>query len=473
MNTSAFLARGVVSLWAVLCLALLASVPAQAQSGRAIYNQLKSPALTGGTVTASNLILKRDRVTLTFNGTFYFMPPIEGKITGAVFIGTGTFQAEIPPNQFEKENIKRLLGVENAALESDFKTAVLRFSDNTFSIIGKNKTDGEPTSQASRLASELQGRILEQTGANLSSRIALSVLNHELPGMFFGEFDGGKRGRFDFVYDAQNRVPTDYFGINGGEKGLIFDYNPDILGNDIWMAFYSLSDYQRGSVSYSDINDTVDITHYDMNIDLRTPRKKLGLRAKMSMKSRVEGLRAINFSIGDSLSQYEDARLKKQMRVQAARIGGNAVEFVQEDWESGFTVFLPDAAAAGVPIELELDIEGDFLRQPESIDFEDCSYPRSNSSWYPHQGYLDRSTFSLNFTHPKNRKVAAVGVRKSEIPDPENKDMIITRYEMGSPVAFATFAVGPFERHAETIKWENGDPPTPLEFSSLGGNSCG
>ena len=37
---------------------------------------------------------------------------------------------------FEKGNIKRLLGTES--ISSDFKTAVLRFTDDTFDVIGKN-----------------------------------------------------------------------------------------------------------------------------------------------------------------------------------------------------------------------------------------------------------------------------------------------------------------------------------------------
>jgi aminopeptidase N len=38
---------------------------------------------------------------------------------------------------------------------------------------------------------------------------------------------------------------------------------------------------------------------------------------------------------------------------------------------------------------------------------------------------------------------------------------------MNYPVPFATFALGPFERHSKEIKWDNGDKATPLEFNSL------
>ena len=49
-------------------------------------------------------------------------------------------------------------------------------------------------------------------------------------------------------------------------------------------GFYSLDDFARGSVEYSDAHDVVDIESYDLNLDLTDPKKKLGLRAKVSMK---------------------------------------------------------------------------------------------------------------------------------------------------------------------------------------------
>jgi hypothetical protein len=44
---------------------------------------------------------------------------------------------------------------------------------------------------------------------------------------------------------------------------------------------------------------------------------------------------------------------------------------------------------------------------------------------------------------------------------------MITRYVMSQPVALAVFALGPFQRHAETIKWDTGQPPIPVEFNSV------
>ncbi|MEO6655291.1 MAG: hypothetical protein ABIO36_04350, partial [Pyrinomonadaceae bacterium] len=41
---------------------------------------------------------------------------------------------------------------------------------------------------------------------------------------------------------------------------------------------------------------------------------------------------------------------------------------------------------------------------------------------------------------------------------------------MTYPVALSTFALGPFERHTDVIKWDNGDKSIPLELNSVSGN---
>ncbi|MEP6850772.1 MAG: hypothetical protein ABI999_18080 [Acidobacteriota bacterium] len=334
-------------------------------AGKSVYDQIKAFNLTGGKADLSNFVLKRDRVVLILNGTVYFSAPIGGAVTGAVFVGHGTFFASTPPSEFEKTQLKRLLQAES--VESDFSSAVFRFSDDTFDLFRNNFSDGSGTPEAQKLATEFENRTLRQTGANVASRITESLLNQENPGVFFGTFEGGRRGQFSYALDYQNRLPSDCFGLNAGERGLIFKYQADVNNNDIWMAFYSLSDYARGSASYSDLYDLVDITNYDMKIDLREPKKKLGLQARISLKSKITNLKAVTFKIGENLGEDEKERLKKQMRLKSVRLGSVPLESIQEDWESGFTVFLPNAVGEGQAIDLDVELEGDFLRQPNSI----------------------------------------------------------------------------------------------------------
>jgi hypothetical protein len=438
--------------WFFLPTAALAQDDASAK-GKELYDRVKAFSLSGGAAAVKDLKLDRDRVQMTFTGTFYFTAPVNGQVTGAVFVGDGLFSAPVPPNEFEKDNVKRLLGT--SVIESDFKTAVLRFNDDTFERLGQTapgtSTANEPIQ---KLATEADARILKQTGANLAARITLSILNQEKPGFFFANFEGGKRGRFSFLLDHQNRIPVANFDINGGEKGLIFTYKSDYYDNEVWMAFYSLEDYQQRRVAYSDVNDLIDVVHYDLNIDLREHKKAVNLAARISADARFPNLRAISFQIGEDLGEAESWRLNKQMRLKQARVGGKDLSFAQEDWEGGFTVFIPGEAVAGQKLDFEFLLQGDFMYDAQSV--EDCHYPRSNVTWFPRHGYLDRATFDLTFRHPKKLKIASLGLRLSEEPLADDKDAVVTKYRMERPVPLATFALAPFERHSQMVRWDQG-----------------
>ena len=466
-----------------------ASVSAQADisvSGKQLYSQVKSFSLGGGSITVNALAFSRDRAQMTFSGTFYFSTPVDGRVTGAVFVGKGKIRVDVPPNDFEKENLKRLLGVD--VLESSFDTAVMRFSDDTFERLsqksGSSATAGPADSSVQKLATEMDARILKETGANLAARVALSMLNQEKPGFFFASFDGGDRGRFSLVLDYQNRIPVANFRLNAGEKGLLFHYDSGLRSNDIWMAFYAQEDYQRGAVGYSDLNDILDVTNYDMDLDLREHKKNLRLHTRIQADSRLANARAIPFSIGEGLDEEENTRLRKQLRVKLARLGTTELSFAQEDWEGGFTIFLPAATETGKKIELDLTLDGDFMHDgqlfidryyysffaPHGVI--DSYYPSSTTSWYPRHGYLDRATFNMTFRHPKKLRIASVGARLSEEPDVELKDVVVTRYQMKHPVALVTFALGPYERHNQMGRWDQGGSgePVPIEFNSLPGS---
>ncbi|HLG17990.1 MAG TPA: M1 family aminopeptidase [Blastocatellia bacterium] len=460
------LASLVISAAALLAVPSAAAPQDLSAKGKQLYDQIKAFSLTGGSASVEALVLKRDRAEMTFDGTFFFAAPVEGRVTGAVFIGQGRFRAEVPPSDFEKENVRRMLKAD--VVESDFKTAVLRFTDDAFDMLGEHRREGGLSSaEAQKLAADLDPRLLKETGANLSARLALSILNAEKPGLFFANFDGGKRGRFSLVIDHQTRVPAANFAINGGEKGIIFAYRIP-YGNDIWMAFYSLENYQRKAAAYSDTNNLIDIGRYQLDLDLLDPKKRLRLVARLAMESRQANLRAVSFLIGESLSEYESQRLKKQMRVKAVRSRGAELAAVQEDWEGGLTVFLNTPAQAGERFDIEFEFEGDFMYDAQSVS--NCYYPLSNVAWLPRHGFLDRATFDLTFHHRKRLRIASGGLRVSEGPDPSDNDAMVTRYKIDVPVDLVTFALAPFERHTQMVKWDKGGDPIPVEFNSLPGS---
>lgn len=457
--------RGILLFSALLIFAQTATAQSN-QPGdlMAAYTALHSFTLDGGDAQVSNLTLKRDRTEMTFTGTFYFPKPVLGKITGAVFVGEGKFRAEPPPRAFEKENLRRMLNAD--VVESDFQTAVLRFTDDTFSIIGQShEPAGTAPKGAQDLASEIEARTARETGANLASRLLVSLVNSENPGVFIAQFDKGSRGRFTLVLDMQCRIPTTHFTINGGEKGLIFAWNRTMSTNDVWLAFHSEQDYRAGTVSYSDAFDQIATEHYDMKVDLREPNKALKVSSKMDMQA-LAPVRAISFILSEDLPEEESLRKRKGMKVTGARLpDGTPLQTVQEEWETGFAVLLPTAYKAQQRFAVEIDVEGDFIY--DLAETFDCKYPFVNGEWYPRHGYLRRSKFDITFQHRKRYKVAGPGERVSEEPAAGNPDEVITKYRMAEPVALVTFAMGPYKIYQEKRKLQNGE--IPLEFFSLPG----
>lgn len=269
-----------------------------AQSSKEIYQQIKDLSLNSGKAEVNGLLLKRDRGEIKLTGTLYFGGTANGHVTCAVFQGQGNFRADIPPSDVERGYVKRLLNVTDA-VSSDFQTAVFRFSDDTMATLGVAKGDGTAPPQLQTLALENDRRLLKETGANIPSRLAVSLLNNESPGFFIATFDGGQRGRFSFALDPSDRLLSDAFDLNAGERGLVFKYDSAFKNNSILMTFYGLEDYAGNRAIYSDANDLIDISKYDMRVDLTDPEKRLQLDADITFRELKKGTRAIPFHIGE------------------------------------------------------------------------------------------------------------------------------------------------------------------------------
>lgn len=447
-----------LTLAAVFLMSVTPTLAAQSP-GEELYGELRAFEVGGGTRTVQDLVLERDRTRLTFTGTFYFETPIDGEVYGAAFTGQGSFRSEVPNTPFDRGQVQRMIGAD--VIESDFSRAVFRFTDDTYDLIGPS-TGATATDDAVRLAAEYEPRLVKQSGMNISARLAVSILNGESPGFFIGEFDGGRLDRFSLLLDSQGRLLNMHFGINGGEKGLVFRYEGDVLGNDVWAAFYAAEDYAAGRADLGNAFDLVDTLHYDMDIDVDDPGDRLGVEAQIRVQSRVDGLRAIPFAVSESLPESgPDKRDDHGMRLTSVSAGdGRGASGVQEPWEGSLTVFLDEPLNQGEELTVTIGVEGDFLINETNVSVNNF-YPIVNAEWYPRHGYLDRATFQMTFHHKEDHRVASTGVAETlEDPDGEGS---ITRWRFEEPVALVSFAVGVFDFYEETGLIED----VPVSFYSI------
>ena len=421
------------------------TTPAAVNSAVELYKQIKAFNLAGSSFHLENFTLDRDALQFVLTGDIYFSEPIDGNVYGGVFIGQGAFKSE-GKNVWEKASIKRFLN--SGTVESTFTKAVFRFTDDTFAKFAGQPSAGSAPSEAQRMASTLEEHLIRETGLNLDARLLQAVVNNDDPGVFFAEVDGGNHGRFDCVVDHQGRVPANIFEINGGEKGLIFKYEGVNIGTDVWTAFYDAEDFQRGIATYSDAFDLIAIPNYRMEVDLRDAGHWLRIQAQLDVTSLANGVQVIPMSLNDGLSEKDNARRDKGVRVLSATMeNGTALGVIQEPWDAGILLVLPQPLSKGSTARIILKMEGKDTLWSWGSRFH---YPRSTSSWYPRHGYLSRSRFDMVFKHGKNDRIASIGHRVKEGPSGQG-DEWVTEWTMNDPVALVTFVCGPFKRHEEIV----------------------
>src|SRR5215510_11336166 len=170
---------------------LLISIPsARAQSGPNSdpnYVALRNLTLGSEAVSVSNLKVKRDAGTFHLNsGTVCFVPPVNGKVTGAVFAGDGTFVL-VPPTETERKSLKYL--TKEDEFSEKFERLVLRFTDSTYDEIKKASTAASGGCDAG-LLKDSQNTTRHKIKHNLEAELLGEILSPEPRGRFVAFIHG-------------------------------------------------------------------------------------------------------------------------------------------------------------------------------------------------------------------------------------------------------------------------------------------
>jgi len=100
------------------------------------YQQLRNLSLGSEAVSVANVNLRRDAATFHLrSGTVCFVAPVQGKVTGAVFVGDGNMILD--PRQASERASLKLLTKEDEFSEN-FNHLVLRFTDGTYEELKKS-----------------------------------------------------------------------------------------------------------------------------------------------------------------------------------------------------------------------------------------------------------------------------------------------------------------------------------------------
>jgi hypothetical protein len=390
----------------------------------------KGDDFTGSYAVINNLKLKRDAAVFTLkSGELYFITPVEGRVTAAIFIGDGELSL-IPPTDVEKNSIKIFTG--EGGITEQFTKLVLRFSDKTFDEIKSSpnatmKTGGPAASQARSAFRDNQELVRKRLRDNRELRILFDVYNPNREGFFTAFIDGKRFSKLVYVLEP--------LGVPGAtpEEVALFSYGETDGG--IWLAFHREEEYQKGIASSSQDNRLIDITRHE--IDAAIKGTNLAATDRITFRSLQTGTRVVPFDLFGPL---------RVSRVQDGE--GNDLNFVQEskDEDSDFGVIMGKPLEVGKTYTIAVQYGGnDALRDSGGGNF--ILIPRS--TWYPGNANVlyaeDRAIFDMTFRYPKN--LTFVGTGSPVGPDTREGDLAVAKWSSGqTELAVAGFNYGRFKK---------------------------
>jgi hypothetical protein len=384
----------------------------------------------GDYAVVNNLLLKRDAGNFTLkSGELYFIAPVEGRVTAAVFIGDGELSLT-PPTEIEKHSLKIFTG-ENGITEQ-FTRLVLRFTDKTFEEIKSSpsatmKTGGPAASQARGIYRENQEVLRKRLRDNRELRTLYDIYNGAREGFFAAFIDGKRFNKLVFLLEplgVPNATPEEVALLSYGDTD-----------GGIWTAFHREEEYKNGTASSSEDNRLIDITHHDIDAAIKGTR--LAATDRITFRNLRAGTRVVPFELFGPL------------RVSRVQDGdGNDLNFVQEDKneDADFGVIMPKPLEQGKTYQISVQYDGtEALRDSGGGNF--ILIPRS--TWYPGNANVlfaeDRATFDMTFRYPKS--FTFVGTGAPTAPDAREGDIAVAKWSSGkTELAVAGFNYGLFKK---------------------------
>jgi Peptidase family M1 domain len=369
------------------------------------YQALRNLTLGGEAVSVSNFDLKRDAGTFHLrSGTVCFVAPVQGKVTGAVFVGDGNLVITPPASE---AGMLKLLTKENEFSEN-FSHLVLRFTDSTYDEIkkaGSAATGGCDNG----LLKDSQNATRKILKTNLEARILEDVLRPE-PGGLFIAFIHGKRYSSAELYRIDPHWSRDQVDFA--------TYNDDKYG--MWASFPMINDRLKKRAGRQ-----IQIEHQVLDTTVERSAHLKGT-AETTVVSRVDGLRVVPFDLFATL------------RVQSVTSGGQELSFIQEDKndDAGFFAILPKPLSAGEKCTITTVYAGkDAIVNEGGGNY----FPVARENWYPNSHFGEYETYDMTFRIPKGMKIAATG---GLISSADQGSQNVTVWRSEAPQAVAGFQFG-------------------------------
>ncbi|MFP5247856.1 MAG: hypothetical protein ACLGH0_14275, partial [Thermoanaerobaculia bacterium] len=224
------------------------------------YSALRAARPDGRTIALTNFTYTRDVFHFTLNGKLHLLAPVDGKTSGAVFIGQGSYELK-PASETELRQLQINTADDKlASIVDQFDTAVFL---GTALIAAAEKTGapvaGAPDPLAVSRWTDYMKRQKKDLHTNMQVRLAQELLNDESEPFFLGWIDGKKYPPAVLVVDPRGAESIRLWGRDmGGEQTMMVVIH-DTKGG-IWYSSRYLSEVNSGKGMV--IRPLADAEHY-------------------------------------------------------------------------------------------------------------------------------------------------------------------------------------------------------------------
>jgi hypothetical protein len=405
-----------------------------------VYRQLRTIGL-GVTVAVEKFAFQNDVGRFFFDrGAITFLVPVNGVITGAIFIGQGHFSLR-PFMPLDTRELVRRIKAES--VEEDFTDIVFRFSPGAHALLLRGaKGEAATPPAAAAIFRNWQQKVRQRHEIplsfsdnlfngdymdNIDAELLASLYNPARPPMFEAFIHGAPYKDLRFIYKARGGALTN---LDSPEEIALVNDDPNSLEDGVWYLSHTLAEFQARTLSSLEDKRFASARKYKIETAIAN-NDHLTSVATIDFTGVVPNERVIRF------------RLLPNLRV--ARVtdaGGKDLYYIQEGRhaDGSFYVILPQPAELGVSCSITIEYSGDkVLTDAGNGSF----YVRAREAWYPAlNSFTEHSLYDLTFRVPKRFKLISVGaLDRDGIED----NYYVSHWVTPKPIAVAGFNYGDYQ----------------------------
>jgi hypothetical protein len=391
---------------------------ARTANSETIYGALRSALPAGEAYPVKDFTLEREGGVFHFeDGQFVLYAPVQGKVTGAAFVGKGSF--ELTPASAAEQKMLAVL-TKGARMHEDFTTVAMRFTDGTAEEIRKASAGAaaQTVSGATQAGQELARSLRTKLHENVALRLLEDVSSGGQGGYFLASFRaGGFFGGKNVLFGVDPQEQPDQVSLR--------TWSTD-EGADVWAAYRMQTRAARGPSAH--------VTREDIDLTMDKGGKLAG-KAIVTLESYRDGVRVV------PLEMYPTLRVSGVYQE-----SGAPLDFIQEgkDDDPQFAVELAEPMKGETPVRVLVTYGGPDAVERVGPDIYDLKHG-ARDSWYPADpaSFNHFAAFRITFHLPKGLTAVATGDLVSSTAEAGGEKIV---WEAKQPLPVAGFNIGNFKK---------------------------